>query len=363
MKSGRSSVASRTFDRKQDAEAWKAAQVRALHLGDWVDPKAGRLSVATAIEQWREQREGSVSSKTLKEEGYALAALPTKFRNLPLNAVRVGDLEALYAERLAAGLARSSVARLRNTLSALWAWAVRATIVARNPVLESKVPRGTGTGSSAEIYPFAIGELRDLHAHLRATVQDHDAADIVLVLGLTGLRWGELAALRVRDVQVVPHAALRVSRSKTDGHPLRSATKGGKARTVPLSGELLPIVLPRVEGRPADAPLFPNEAGNCRLLSNWKRAVHWERNGRGRRVHDLRHTAATLWLANGVDVKTAQAWLGHSTATLTVDKYAHWIGASADAAAMARLDAAISPVQGGHRGDANSNLRTAKGTD
>lgn len=355
LKNGREHVASKTFDRKADAEAWLAAQKRSLALGDWVDPRAARESVGHALERWRAAREGTVAGKTFKEEGYALGALPASFRNRPIGAIRASDLEALYGSMLRT-LARSSVSRFRNTISSFFSWAVRDGLIARNPAIESRVPRGTGTERRAEVYPFTVSELRDLHSHLRATIPDTDAADIVLVLGLTGLRWGELSALRVRDVQMVPRPAFRVSRSHPDGQTVRTVTKGGSARTVPLPAEVVDIVAPRLVGRSPGAPLFPNEAGHMRLLSNWKRATHWKRNNRGRRVHDLRHTAATFWLTSGVDPKTVQAWLGHSTATLTLDTYAHWLGTDADAAAIARLNS----VLGDAGGTRSPNLRAEK---
>lgn len=357
LKVGRRGVASRTFDRKSDAAAWLAAQKRALALGDFVDPRAGRETVGAALQRWRVARNGTVASKTYREEGYALRKIPATLLNRPVGAVRPSDLDSLFSDMVRAGLARSSVSRFRNTVSSFFGWAVRERIIARNPAIDSRVPRGMGTEHRAEVYPFALAELHAVHADISGKINDRDAADIVLVLGLTGLRWGELSALRVRDVQMVPYPALRVSRSRPDGHAVRTVTKGGSARTVPLVGDVVAIVGPLAEGRAPEEPLFPNRAGHMRLLSNWKRAVHWDRNGRGRRVHDLRHTAATLWLTSGVDAKTVQNWLGHSTAKLTLDTYGHWLGTDADAAAIARLEAAW--------GDAGEtrvpNLRTVKG--
>jgi integrase len=79
-------------------------------------------------------------------------------------------------------------------------------------------------------------------------------------------------------------------------------------------------------------------------------------------VHDLRHSAATLWLGLGVDLKTCQAWLGHSSAKLTADLYAHWLGSDANAAAVARLDAALAESVRGARTDSQEppNGREAK---
>src|SRR5690606_18759757 len=147
----------------------------------------------------------------------------------------------------------------------------------------------------------------------------------------------------------VPIPPFSVSRGKPDGQAIRTVTKAGKPRVVPLVDAAWAVVAPRL-GRDLNAPLFPDEKGGWRLLSNWKRATHWDRFGRGRRVHDLRHTAATHWLASGIDLKTCQTWLGHSTAKLTADTYAHWMGSDADAAAVAKLNAL-------HRADANGARR------
>ncbi|HVK46048.1 MAG TPA: tyrosine-type recombinase/integrase [Micropruina sp.] len=58
----------------------------------------------------------------------------------------------------------------------------------------------------------------------------------------------------------------------------------------------------------------------------------------GRRIHDLRHTAACLWLSKGVDPVTVQAWLGHASIA-TTNIYLHHLGSSADRAGLDRLNA------------------------
>lgn len=344
VKSGRDVVASRTFDRKGDAIDWEAAQKRALDLGEFVNPKAGKLAVRDAAAKWMASRANSVASSTFKEEGYALAALPPAFAKRPLNAVRSADLEALFSSMLSTR-SRSTVARFRNTLSSLFGWAVREKLIVKNPVTDSRVPKGTGQAVKREVYPFTLAELRALVEGIQAS-HGQTQADIALTLGLSGIRWGELVALRVRDVQLVPYAAFRVSRSKPDNQPVRFVTKGGKSRTVPLPSELETIVRPLIEGRSPDAPLFASSTGGYLHGGNWKRAVGWKAISNGHRVHDLRHTAATLWLQNGIDVKTAQAWLGHSTAKLTLDTYAHWLGTDADAAAIGRINAVLGDAGG-----------------
>ena len=128
---------------------------------------------------------------------------------------------------------------------------------------------------------------------------------------------------------------------------------------MPVVEAIAPIIAALVAGREPDAPLFASESGSMRLLANFKRSVNWKTESRGRRIHDLRHTAATVWLQNGVDLKTAQQWLGHSSAKLTADTYAHWLGSDADTAAVDRLNSAFSSA-GYARGTPVRNLRVSK---
>lgn len=139
-------------------------------------------------------------------------------------------------------------------------------------------------------------------------------------------------------MQELPYPALRVVRSKPDGQPGRNVTKGGKPRTVPLTDDAAALILPLVAGRMPDQLVFPSATGGYRSNNNFKRDAHWKEHGRGRRIHDLRHSAATIWLGDGVDLKTVQTWLGHSTAKLTADTYSHHMGTDADVAAVARLN-------------------------
>ena len=79
-------------------------------------------------------------------------------------------------------------------------------------------------------------------------------------------------------------------------------------------------------------------AGGARLhRSAILRTLHWSEASQGRRLHDLRHTAACLWLARGVDPGTVQAWMGHESIA-TTNRYLHFLGSSADKAGLDRLN-------------------------
>jgi integrase len=79
------------------------------------------------------------------------------------------------------------------------------------------------------------------------------------------------------------------------------------------------------------------ESGHRLHATALKRTLAWSTVAEGRRIHDLRHTAACLWLARGVDVVTVQAWMGHASVA-TTNLYLHHLGTSADKAGLERLN-------------------------
>jgi integrase len=106
--------------------------------------------------------------------------------------------------------------------------------------------------------------------------------------------------------------------------------KNNKARTVPLVVGLVPLVDRWSAGKTPDAWLFDAPGHGPLRESNWKRSVGWNAATataglRGFRVHDLRHTAASVWLAAGADPKVVQRVLGHASASMTMDLYGHLV--------------------------------------
>ncbi|MGZ9830113.1 site-specific integrase, partial [Tsukamurella ocularis] len=103
-------------------------------------------------------------------------------------------------------------------------------------------------------------------------------------------------------------------------------TKSRRARDVPVGGQLLAELVREAEGRPGDAPLLLAPRGGRWTKSAWESL--WDRIGvDGVTLYELRHTAASMAIAAGADVKTIQAMLGHQSAAMTLDTYGHlWHG-------------------------------------
>lgn len=163
----------------------------------------------------------------------------------------------------------------------------------------TRVPKDRGVRT--EIRPFAEDELESFH--MAASARDQRLADVLLIVSWTGLRWSEPQEVRVRDFVRVPLPVLLVSRAA----PVTSCTPPRSSDT-----------------------------------------VAWSTVAPGRRIHDLRHTAACLWLARGVDPGTVQAWMGHESIG-TTNRYLHFLGTGADLAGLERLNATSGDTGGTHR--------------
>lgn len=171
---------------------------------------------------------------------------------------------------------------------------------------------------------------------------------LVILLGGSGMRWGELAALTVGDLDV-DNLAVRITKAEKQDpdHPSRTIIgppKTPKARrTVTLPAEVVETLLPLVEGRKRNERLFlPPKGGPLRHRTFYRDI--WLRKslpGSGilepfPRLHDIRHSHVAWLIAQGVPLPVIQARLGHEKITTTIDTYGHLLPdlqrAAADAA-------------------------------
>ena len=155
---------------------------------------------------------------------------------------------------------------------------------------------------------------------------------LVLFLGYTGLRWGELAALEARNVDFA-RRRIQVERAVvelTDGRLVYGTPKNHQQRSVPFPGFLTEELTDLVRERASRELLFRSPNGHPLRVNNWKRKAFdkaadelIERHPDLLRptVHDLRHTAASLAISAGANVKAVQRMLGHASAAMTLDVY------------------------------------------
>ena len=152
-----------------------------------------------------------------------------------------------------------------------------------------------------------------VYALARAADGEQDAA-VFVVAAFTGLRMGELRAMRWRDVDFAAHV-VRVRASYA--HGVTTTPKSGKVRSVPLvdaAAEWL-ARLERARPSPDDGALVFSEHDGSHLSDERLRWRYGKALGRARlrhlRFHDLRHTYGTHMAAAGTPLRTLQGWMGH----------------------------------------------------
>ena len=148
-----------------------------------------------------------------------------------------------------------------------------------------------------------------------------------MLLAYTGLRWGEATALRVCDVDLDRRRVdVRRAFSDVGGRVVLGSPKSHQSRTVPLPRFLAAEITAAVAGKHADQLVFTMPGGSVMRLSNWRRSAFIPARRRlglsdRFRVHDLRHTAASLMIQAGYPPKMLQEILGHASITTTLDLY------------------------------------------
>ncbi|MFE2109270.1 tyrosine-type recombinase/integrase [Kitasatospora sp. NPDC059463] len=241
-------------------------------------------------------------------------------------------------------------------LSAILGSATRGQTPLRryNPCSDTKLPR-TDDGDSEEKTFLEHWEAGLLLRHLAA-----DAVDLVQVMLGTGLRWGEVSALQVRDVdRVGGRPVLRVSRTwKEDenGKRITGAPKSVKSRrTLILTPYLASILARASRGKKKTDLLFCAVEGGPWLPGTFRR-LRWlpaieaaaaEGMLKQPRLHDCRHTHAAWLVARNVPLPAISARLGHESIQTTIDEYGHLLAILDDdlvAAVAYSMEAALDPV-------------------
>jgi integrase len=211
-------------------------------------------------------------------------------------------------------------------VSSILGLAVEGGYVSTNPARGLKVIGGTQR-EMLHLRASQVRRLAEAAEHLRP-----GSGVLVLVLGYGGVRWGEAVAIRRGRCDLVrSRVFVRESLSEVRGHLYFGPTKTHQNRVIilpPFLRDALAIHLREDVASDDHALIFTSPKGEPLRASNWRRRVWYpacEASGmpEGLRIHDLRHTAASLLVSAGAHVKAIQRHLGHSTASQTLDRYAH----------------------------------------
>lgn len=259
-----------------------------------------------------------------------------KWGNRAVSTIRHSEIQTWVAT---IGKSATVVARAFGILAGILDVAEKDRRIPSNPERGVTLPRRSSTKERRYL-------THDELWAVAAASAGHDA--LVLTLGYCGLRWGELAALRVSDVNFL-RRRISVTRNVVEVHGQFhvGTPKTHEARQVPVPAAVLDHLAAAAEGRSRDALLFDDGHGGFmrRIRSStgsrswWKSALA-DAGVEPMVLHDLRHTAASLAVSAGANVKAIQRMLGHASAAMTLDTYADLFDDDLEALTE-RLDQAI----------------------
>lgn len=331
----RRQAAKRGFKTKRDAELYLASIETSKARGEYIDASAARATIDTLGVEWlANQTHLKPSSLRPLEIAWRLQVRP-RWGNVAVGDIRHSEVQT-WITSMTAGRSATTVLRAYGVLAGILDVAVRDRRIPNNVARGARLPRKV-----ARAHRYLNHQ--QVHDLARASGK-HEA--LVLVLAYTGLRWGEVTALRVRDVDlkrrrfVVAENAVEVGSETIVGTP-----KSHKRRSVAFPAFLASALADALDGKQPNDLLFAGRFGEhlkraTRGERTWFKAALASARIEPMTVHDLRHTAASLAVSAGANVKAVQRMLGHASAAMTLDVYADLFDDDLDAVADA-LDAAV----------------------
>ncbi|EON30829.1 phage-related integrase [Gordonia terrae C-6] len=332
----------RGFRTKADATAYATTIENAKLTGAYVAPSKGRVTVSTVASSWLNRQVHSKESWRTRQESLWRVHVEPKWGDRAVKTIEPGEIKDWIGE-LSTGddkRAPSTVQDIHGVLVAILDVAKEEHRIQVNPARGVKLPRRQHVEHNYLDHAQLV--------QLAAEVSRHE--EIVMLLAYSGLRWGEMAALRPRDVDL-DRGRINITRSasKVNSRSIIGATKTWERRTVAIPAEVAELLRAPVTSTGTNDLLWTREDGTPLrppTTTHWfTKAVHRlakpERDGNKNLVrdetgnlisttgfpivtaHELRHTAASLMIRSGAHVKTVQRQLGHKSATMTLDLYGH----------------------------------------
>jgi integrase len=311
---------------KRTARAWLEDLLRQADAGELAAQICPEVTFADAAREWlryvehdRACKPSTLRSYRSSVEGRLIPAFGTR----PLAEITPEELERW---RNALTVSPRTKNKLLTELHGIFRRARRAYGLPRNPAAEVEMLRAP---RKAEIDVFSPEEVRAL---VRAAADQQDAA-LYLTAAFTGLRRGELIALRWRDVDFAG-SHIRVTASFSAG--ALTAPKSGRPRAVPMSRDVaaaLALLGQRERWTGDDDLVFPGTLGGYLDGDALGKRYHQARERAGLRrlrFHDLRHTFGTAMITQA-DIVRVKEWMGHAEIE-TTERYLHFKRRPDDAA-------------------------------
>lgn len=319
---------SKSFDRRKNAEDFMVKLEHSLREQSYVAPV--KATISAYLDEWFARHKKSLQAGTVKAYEYNIEHIKEQIGDKYLQRLMPGDIEEMY--KTLSHFAGKTLREIHSVLNLALAAAVKKRYLANNPCDAVDRPRAAKY-QAAFVPPDSVG------AYLGATADTwlYPAAAIAL---FCGLRRGELLALHWSDIDfkrgeiTVAHSITRI-----DGENVEKSPKNGQTRKVHMPVGLSAILKAHKQAQLERRVEFPDivkksamvitmengESPAPTYLSKYFTDCIKRAGLPPVRLHDLRHTAASLMIYEGVDIKTVSEILGHSSINITGDVYAHVI--------------------------------------
>lgn len=337
-----------TFDSSKDAK--KAAQKAEgrIETGEWINPTDSRITFREYVETlWWPNLMLEVSTMAAYRSYLDCHFLPA-FGDMPMGRIVPTTVQAWIKQASESGLSARSVVKYHAMLSSLFKHAVANKVIANNPCAVTRLPKVPKWRIVARRRRVVTPE--DFDRLLAEVPARH--RPLVLTDIETGLRWGELIALRPRHIDFagrvvhVEQVIVEVSKKNSptgERYIVKDLPKDDEPRSLRVSQQLIDILTMHIAwlGLGDDDLLFTFERRHGLPMSrttfrtrHWLPALEHAELGYQPTVRDLRHAHASWLLAGGADLQTVKERMGHAKIT-TTELYLHTLPDAEDKAMTA----------------------------
>lgn len=342
------------FRTEREAKAKKREVEDAVAAASLPDYAGGRQAVSHWGNLWLEQKR--VLLKPSTSRGYQAiwdASVEPQWGSRRINAVTTADVQQWITELLRSGKKPPTIRHHVWVLGQVFAYAARSRAITYNPVRDVELPTDRSVGRLPYAPHFLTAEeVESIANYLDTAYPSTPHGSLVRFMAWTGLRTGEVAGLNVGDVDLLRKTVtVRRTRSVRGGVWTEHTPKSGRSRTVPLMPwvveDLTDLLATHPRANDPAAPLWPGtrsgaaggsprtdnqRSGAVDFSSPWEAGTFLRRRFRPAvialgigptRLHDLRHTFASLCASRGVPSPQVADWLGHANDVITRQIYTH----------------------------------------
>lgn len=337
----------RGFTRKKDADAYAANLNKSLLDGTYIDPQAGQISFGYLAQQWLEGKRGTTKKKYFDtlESAYRIHVEPV-WADRSIASIRRSEIQTWVSRQSAPtkttddntgkeidlpGYSASVVIRNYGIVCGVMKAAVADGLIAKTPCTDIDLPKKV-EAERVYLTPEQLLKLADASGKYRT---------LILVLGICGLRWGEAAGLKVGKVDF-EHKRLKIDVTwlRSGGMSYEDVPKSWERREVPVPSIVLDALREECKGKQPTDLVFTGARGGHIVEQSRNDPRKWYAKALAASgvpsltCHDLRHTAASIAVHSGANVKALQRMLGHKKAAMTLDRYAGLFDSDLDTVAV-----------------------------